>query len=314
MALSLLDHPTKAASPKRPEANIAPVYAGVLKMLAEDWIAVRDNPRQRDTEQRAKRAKHLRSIHPTHCRVNAARLPTGEMYKLDGHTRAFLWAKGELEAPQTIFADIWECQSIGDIKSLYETYDSTAAVETTTDKVFGAVREGKLEFQSEILKSQRFTSGMRSACDLLFGSNHTRDLSPYSMIEYWTPELLLLDECEPTRRRFHAGVLAAALLTFRRYGPEARRFWKNYAAGAGSKIDGERDPVQALEERMEKMRGDRQITGRGNVINIIRICLSAFDAYWHDRVYSADSSGIKAWRDVTLDKFLTATAKTRRTW
>lgn len=292
----------------------AATYAGILEMSASEWTKVRDNPRQRDTETRAKRAKHLRAPHPTHCRVNAARLPGGELYKLDGHTRAFLWANGTLEKPPKVYADIWECRSIGDVKELYSTYDSSAAVETATDQVFGAVRDGRLDFESEVLKSLRFANGMRVSSEMLFGQTHTRDLSIYELVEYWTPELNLLDQCEATRKRFHSGVIAAALLTFRRYGSEGLRFWRSFAIGGGNKIDGERDAVQALEERMESMRGDKQITGRGNIAQVVRVCLSAFDAHLHERTYSGQGSGIKAWRDNTLEKFLSNTAKTKRRW
>lgn len=60
-----------------------------LRMPLGIWFAMPDNPRQRDTENRARAAsrKHLQSPHPTHRNVSAAQLPDGRLVKLDGHTR-----------------------------------------------------------------------------------------------------------------------------------------------------------------------------------------------------------------------------------
>lgn len=299
---------------RSPSNTVAPHYAGIMEMSASDWVKVAENPRQRDTESRARRAKHLKAIHPTHSRVNLARLPTGEIYKLDGHTRAYLWDKGTLEAPTKVVADVWQCASIDDVKDLYGTFDSRAAVETTVDQVFGAVREGGLEFQSELLRSQRFAGAMRVASEVLLGSTFTGGQSLYSLFEYWTPELLLLDECGPSRKRFHTGVAASALLTMRRFGPNAVGFWKSFAMGGGIKMNGERDAVQALEERMESMRLQKQVTGRGNVNKIIRICLSAFDSHQRDYSYSTESTGIKALQDNSFNRWIVLAANTKRRW
>lgn len=298
----------------RPASNShVPEYRGIMEMTPEAWIDIEDNPRQRDTEARAKRARHLREPHPTHSRVNMARLPDGRAYKLDGHTRAHLWASRKLEPPPKVYADVWNCSSLDEVKGLYGTFDSKAALETTTDQVFGAVREQHISFESELLKSQRFAGAMRVANNFLFGNTYTNERTLYELFEYWLPELKLFDECMPTRRRFHTGVAAAALISFRRYGPEAAAFWKTFAIGGGIKLGTEMDAVQALEQRMESVRFEKQVTGSGNITKIIRICLSAFDAYRRDHSYAA-ISGIKALQDNSFNRWLTATAKTKRRW
>lgn len=288
-------------------------YAGIEEMSAESWVLVRDNPRQRDTETRAKRAKHLRLPHPTHSRVNMARLPNGDTYKLDGHTRAYLWATGDLTPPPKVYADVWACRNLDEAKGMYGTFDSRAAVENVSDMVFGAVRENGVAFSSELLKSQRFAGGMRIATTLLLGFGHSSEQTVYDLFEYWLPELALLDDCDPTRKRFHTGIMAAALLTFRRYGPEASAFWKSFAIGGGIKINQMRDAVQALEERMDRIRADKKLCGSGNVHTVVRIALSAFDSYRVDFEYQA-SSGIKPLQDNSMRRWLTMAAKTKRRW
>jgi hypothetical protein len=277
-------------------------------------FAVQDNPRQRDTEGRAARAKHLRVAHPTHARVNMARLPDGSLIKLDGHTRAHVWAAGVVAPPVVIYADVYECASIEEVKALYATFDSRAAAETVTDQVFGSIREHGAQFSSELLKSQRFAGALRTATALLLGHGHLEGRTVYDFFEYWLPELRLLDECQPTRKRFHTGIATAALLTFRRYGPEAGPFWKTFAAGGGTKIGGKRDAIQALEERMESLRGNHLLTSSANVSKVVRIALSAFDAHLNDYMYAIESSGIKTLGANSFERWMIAARKTKRWW
>ena len=67
-----------------------------IEMSIEEWIKVKDCPTQRNTEIHAKsaRKKNLKESSITHSQVSAAQVKTkGNMYKLDGHTRAYLWSE-----------------------------------------------------------------------------------------------------------------------------------------------------------------------------------------------------------------------------
>ena len=68
----------------------------VRKMTVAEWIKVEDNPIQRDTEHHAAKAKHLLTPLPSHAFVFACELPNGKLIKLDGHTRALLWQRGQV--------------------------------------------------------------------------------------------------------------------------------------------------------------------------------------------------------------------------
>jgi len=287
-------------------------YFGVIEMTPQQWADIHDNPRQRDTEAHAKRAAHLRTPHPSHVKVNAARSPDGTFYKLDGHTRSYLWKTGQVPAPDKLFVDVWNCFSLQDVKDLYATFDSRAAVETSPDQMFGGIRESGLSFQSELLKSNRYAAALRYGYELLFGQNPARAISVYDLLKYWTPELKLLDECEPTRKRFHTGVAVAALITFRRYGREASDFWTTFARDGGSKIAGEKDAVQAFGERMLRRRAEGSISGRSSVQDIVAIALSAFDRHRRGETYSAESSGIKALQINSLRTWLIAAKNAKR--
>lgn len=297
-------------------------YDGTIEIKPEEWASVFDNPRQRDTESRARRASHLMTPHPSHCKVNMALLPDGRRYKLDGHTRSYIWSAGTVAAPPVLYVDVWRCRSLEDAKELYSTFDSKAAVETAADQVFGAKKDAGAEFKSRLLKSGRFVSGMKFGHVFLHGVDKFNSLDTYALLKEWLAELRLLDKCEPTSRRFHTGITSAALLTLRRYGEDAVDFWTRFAAGTGIKTGGVTDPVQALEERMERRRGQNRLGGSTNVQEICGIAISAFERDRHGETYLAErldegdkklrASGIKTTKGDSFREWMIAAKNARR--
>ncbi|TAZ20694.1 hypothetical protein ELH77_18995 [Rhizobium ruizarguesonis] len=267
-------------------------YGGVVMLDKASFAAIPDNTRQRDTESRARRAQHLRKLHPSHQKVNIARFPDGRLMKLDGHSRSFLWMSGQVPAPEVIYADVWDCQTEEDAKDLYMTFDSQDAVENSMDRIFGGLKEKGIKFQSEFMQSGRFSAAMRIADETLYGwkkYHSVRGQAFYDMLFNWLPELTLLDECRPSRKKFIAPVMAAALLTFRRHGADANAFWSTYSAGKGTKVDGEMDAVQAFQERIYRLTRDGKTAGRDNHAAIIRVAISAFEAFREDRFYTGSA-------------------------
>src|SRR5882672_12509291 len=113
----------------RPQSTDIISDGGIMAMGPKDWAAIPDNPRQRDTVAHARRAAqtNLKEPHPTHLKVHMARLADGRCYKLDGHTRSYLWEIGKLEAPQAVQVQVWDVADLDAAKELYNTFDSTAA-------------------------------------------------------------------------------------------------------------------------------------------------------------------------------------------
>lgn len=295
-----------AVIPLKTPESAAIRYVGTIEMTASQWHATENNPRQRDTESHGRRADHLRRPHPAHSKVNAARLPDGHLLKLDGHTRDWLWAAGKLAPPPILFVDIWECPSRDAACELYVTFDSSDAVETVTDKLFGGVRESGLEFQSEVLKSFRYVAALRIGYELLFGQTAARSTQVYTLLEFWTPQLMVIDECGGTRKLFHTGILAAALLCAYRYGTDAVPFWTAYAKRQGNKVGDEMDAVQALELRMLERRRVGVLNGRANSLKVITYSLSAFERFKRGDLYLASGSGVKAMQQAALAQWTDA--------
>lgn len=296
------------------QTSATPRYVGTFRMSPEEWGKVFDNPRQRDTAARAKRARHLMVPQPVHAMVHMARLPDGRTYKLDGHTRSYVWTAGLVEPPEYVEAQVWDCATLTEAKELYDTFDSPNAVENATDRVYGALREMDVSFQSHALRDQMFSAAVRMAYELMFGQNAARAASTHQLLTYWLPELVLLDNCDPTKKRFRGSIMAAALLTFRRYGPAASPFWAAWQADAGTKIDGTMDAVQAYSERVERLAKENLLSGRKGYQTVARVTISAFEAYQREYVYVVGSSGVKATKDPSFQKWIAAAKNTKRTW
>lgn len=290
--------------------------AGVIKMSPKEWAGVPDNPRQRDTAAHAKRAAHLKVPHPTHAFVNMALLPDGRRFKLDGHTRSYLWEAGDLAAPDVLSVQTWLCASLDEVKQLYSTFDSTDAVETGKDKLHGGLRELGLTFQSDVLTKGRYLNALSIAYELLFGQQMARSRGTYDLLAYWAPELKLFDACNGEAKRFHAGTIAAALLTLRRYGTAANEFWTTYARNRGMKIGDEMDGVQALDERITGYIKKGRTSGRAHSVRMVACALSAFERHRRSELYKAEmhGGGVKPLQPQALKDWLITAKNTLRSW
>ncbi len=250
------------------------------KMLTEEFIKIPENPIQRDTEKHAAKAKHLRTPHPTHSVVHIAELPSGKQYKLDGHTRALLWKRKEIPAPVQVTAIIYPAKDVAEVEQLYKDFDSKEALETQRDKVYGAFNRHNFEPQSGLVQAGNITSALRIAYGVLSGGSVFRGVGAtvtdrgaegsnqgaaqrkvgktdvYTMINEFSYEIHALDGFGLQQGRIPAGVVAAFLLSYRKYGHKLTPFWTGVFANTGSKISGQMDAIQALCELIIGRRGN----------------------------------------------------------
>ena len=208
-----------------------------IKMTPQQWLAVLPNPRQRDTEGRASCAHHLRSLKPTHRTVFAAELPGGDLVKLDGHTRGYMWAFGMTnETPEAVDVHVIPVKSMAEAKELYSHYDSAKTVEKARDKVFGAYRESSISPASGLIKSGPVTSAIKK-----LGSDDV-----YSLIKQWKRELEAIDSLGIPAKKFSAGMLLGALIFVRVRGDRGLEFVSLVAADAGTRTAEGSDGVDAI--------------------------------------------------------------------
>ena len=244
-----------------------------LEIPLQEWVAVADHPRQRDTIRQATKShwklarRSQGPVAESHRWVIGAEFD-GKLYKIDGHTRAYLWNQGKLKRPATVYATIYRCKTCAELIDLYGTFDSQAAVEKQQDRVTGAMRQLHLKFQSKRLRYGAITDALSIATRGVargkdaFGK-HYEEFDVYEAMEIFAPELRLLDAVDPQPDIFHSGVIAAALLTLA-LDPRTIEFFLRVSKPTGKKKDEPPfDPMQGIRWLMKNTR--KEGTGRAKI-------------------------------------------------
>lgn len=245
-----------------------------LEMSVSEWVAVPDNPRQRNTEKRAKAAKvrHLKKYEAIHKVVFAAALNGTVICKLDGHTRGLLWQKGELECPpdgkvQVVLIPV---SGISEAKRIYDMLDSQPTVKKPSDNIYGAARELGFRMDSHLLRSCAFNTALKIA-----SSGKKFRGNTYAMVSDWKGELIALDKACLTSQNT---ILIAVMLTACRIdGPDrAIPFFLAVDKNEGTKTSGGYDGVECLIQIMKVRRAQGRTAGYDN---LMQICGQAWTAY-----------------------------------
>lgn len=258
-----------------------------VEMSVADWLEVPDCPIQRNTEVHANKARnrHLKTSSPTHCRVAAAMLPDGNTYKLDGHTRAFLWDEGALSPPSHVIVDFYDVEDIEDVKDLYRNFDNQYAVENGADRLYGAYRVNGIDPQSTLLRKGATLSSLKSLC-------RKQSFDICNEVKKFRNTLNIIDRCGFTPKPFPEGVLTAMIITVTRYGEEALPFWKRYFNDEGIKEGKSRDGVQALSELLADFKSKRNGFRRISAVDLCGKALSAYHLFQRGKPSRGGLKGI----------------------
>ena len=247
----------------------------VQQMTVDQWIHVPDNPIQRNTERRADLAscKHLKSFCDIHRFVYAATIDGEIVCKLDGHTRAELWRRGELDRPNDdcVIVNTVEVDSLEDAKAVYDQLDSPLSGKTKPDSIYGACRENGIDLKSPLLSRCKFYSAL-----VLAASFHRRDKPDiYALIRQWKPTIEAVDSLQLSD---NCGLITGAIfIAVRADGANiAGPFFRLYSQNAGTKTEAGMDGVQALHDHILKRRVDGRAAGTDNAKEIQQVAWSAY--------------------------------------
>ncbi|GDY28302.1 hypothetical protein AHAT_41920 [Agarivorans sp. Toyoura001] len=217
-------------------------------MNTEDFIALaKTNGVQRFTEGRLSKAlkNHLKTPFPTHCSASLALLPSGEMVKLDAHTRCEAWEGGYLDMPKQLMVTIYHVDDEQFTRRLYHALDNKNAAETAADHAYGSAR-GSLERKpiNGALFSRR---GIRTALEIALNNGASMtDEAFRARLEHSDGRNLIevLDKHHFKPNLFNAGFLGAIALSILKDGEDAMGFWSKVASGEGTKEAGRLDAVE----------------------------------------------------------------------
>lgn len=258
-----------------------------VKLSVEDWIKMKGNPQQRNTEFHAKKAikNHLKDFSETHARVAAAELPSGVRYKLDGHTRALLWEEGTLEAPRSLFCDIYMVENLKQATELYEHFDNNTAVETSGDKVNGAFRLYGIPRTARVWTSGGVTTALKAIY-----TNVAKGISKVDIklcIEPFVQALKFIDNAGYHHPNFPAPVMTSLILSVHKDGNGALSFWDAYNMDEGRKTVKSMDAVFCMTDQIRLMRerGEFQRGSRNAVFKCVPKMLAIYEK-WDSKMFS----------------------------
>lgn len=264
-------------------------FLGQVEMPFNEWCKIPDHPHQRDTAKHAQRSKHLQSFSEIQRKMTLARLPNGAIFKVDGHTRAYMWQRGltiGLPNPTTLMlkVDQWGVADEQALAKAYDTFDNRNAVDTVADEVFSAAKAAGIEFKSKLLRSGRYASAIKRVYILLTPDRPQEDYTLRDASTFFSKELKLLDSINPTAVDFTSGFTSGALFTLALDGTEAVDFWSRYQEGTGTKIGNQCDAIQALIHLRDYVRGNN-MTGSTQADEEFRQCIAGYLAHKVDRQY-----------------------------
>lgn len=259
----------------------------IIQLTPKQWAAVRDNPVQRDTIERANKAikGDLAVSSPTQQLVAAAMMPDTSLIKLDGHTRAALWDDGRLPPPEVVHCAVYPVETEDDAIVLYKQFDSPDAVENAHDRLAGAYRLNNMHPQSPLLTR----GGITAAFNII---NNSR-VPVYTMVGMWKKELEILDRLDSNNNAMPTVLIAAALLTFRKRGDKALPFWTLYVHNGGMRVGGANDGVQELRRIMDDLRAKSMLSSNAGPRSVMTVgrAISCVEAWLANRSFTV---GVRA--------------------
>lgn len=240
----------------------------MIKMTVDQWADVPDNPRQRNTEFHAQKSKHLDRLEATHTLVSMAKLPNGDCYKLDGHTRALKWAENpELRPKGKLNVMVVFVPTIAEVRRLYTHFDAKEALESTSDSIYGAMRQNKVSRESSFLQRSKISTPLHCANFYMGLTNKRYEQNPdwNKLVAPFKNELTLLDKLMNTKvseskmisgKNLSAPAVAIFLMAQKKHKDNRRKqelimeFYKLFLQNLGKKDGIKKDYVQTFYDNM----------------------------------------------------------------
>lgn len=257
-----------------------------IEMDVSTFIKIPSNPIERDIKIHADSAKqhHLATPAVTHAKVAIAKCKN-QTWKLDGHTRAFLWKSKELKAPKILNVDVYYVKDKAEVIELHSHFDNSKAAETIPDKVAGAFRFLRIiNYNKFAMRGAGIVNGLQALSGALNLYVPRQDV--LKLLIPWEEELRVFVNQHWVSNSSHGkpGVPSAAtlafLVTIKMYKNDSLGFWDSYYNNSTIKsIKSGRSGCQAAIDWIIKARKDELITGRQNTLRNAEALIKAYHFY-----------------------------------
>ena len=225
----------------------------MITMTPSEWLDVPDNPRQRDTELRVAKARHLNTLEAAHTLVHMAEWDGGRC-KLEGHTRALKWMQCPDIAPDVLDVRVYVVESQDDAKRLYGHFNSKEESERANDRLFGALREAGIAPQSDFVRKAKFSNAVNMAYTFYEEHSRPKGRPIYEKVAFFREQIVLLDSIAGSSKRMIGPVVCCFLMASHKHGPVVLDFFQRYILDGGTKDGRRKDCVQLFSDVMAEVR------------------------------------------------------------
>jgi len=225
----------------------------MLTMTPCEWAAVPDNPRQRDTESRLSKAKHLNVLQAAHTLVHMAEWDGGSC-KLEGHTRALKWQQCPEIAPESVDVRVYVVDGPEQAKVLYGHFNSKEEGERANDRLFGAMREAEITPLSDFVRKAKFSNAVSMAFAFYADHSRSKDIKLYEKVCFFRNEIVLLDSIAGNNKRLISPCVVCFLMSSKKHGDKVVDFFSQYLQDGGIKDGRRKDCVQMFSDVMLELR------------------------------------------------------------
>jgi hypothetical protein len=258
-----------------------------ITMKMNKFFKLEDCPMQRSTEIRAPKAskQHLSIPHLVQYDV-AVGILNNKMYKVDGHTRSFLWQMGHLPILQEdLDVAVWHVETLDELLYIYKTYDNKYAAETSNDIISGLFRLNDIK-QSKSWKTPFSLTASLKLAHSIMHPNQSRTMES-AIIDLQIP-IQIINDSNIGSGRPGAGLLAAMYILVDRDGKSAIEFFKKLLSNDGKKENKRMDSIQALIETLNYLKTQKLHT-EVSKNTICRYTLFAYESHLSGKMYSTNS-------------------------
>lgn len=202
-------------------------------MTLKQWAAVPDAPIQRNTEKHAaaaKTKKNLGTLRPAHLTVHMAELPDGSTYKVDGHTRCYMWVNGLTDqVPDSLDVVVHYVDDIDAVLDLYNSFDDSGQVKQAADQLYSAFKQHDIPTTSKFFQNaagivSALKEAYREVCRAygIENDGDARNAPVSTVVEFFRNQLIALDALQPKACKkkgpnFKGPVTTAFLLAHYKY-------------------------------------------------------------------------------------------------
>lgn len=300
----------------------------VERMPLSEFMQMKRHPGERDERARAVLvASLLRSGMMADAYHVAAYELDGQLYKLNGHTRALVWASWPPEQqPKFVTCTIFRVTSEREAEELYRHFDNWNSVKGGTDYIrssliahigFGyadipILKGGNLTTPVTILSGHGFSKGKAG-------------LSPDVVdetIRTWLPALRQVIDMRLDPKKMRSPMLAAAIMTAAAHRDAVSIFWEDICSGVDPGVRGQpRTALQWLYNDVYARTLRHQWSGFQNMLESLSfslVCVEAHLSGYHSssrptlpRGVSSLSEHVALYRKYALDRMLATDGRAR---